>query len=637
MASWKWVSLALMLAQNAITPIVFRYATTAAKAEDRFSTTVSIGCQEALKLFMSFGLAMLEFGSCTAAVAAVCAVKPGDSLRLAVPALLFVLQNAAMQLATVHLPAALFQVLWQGKTLVMAALSVLLLDKRLMRSSWLAICFMAVGIAVVQLSQSKEGKQASMANASEQQPALGLLLVLGGCLCSGFAAIYLEMLVKQRGRTVRTSMWVQNMQLAFYSLLLTSTSTACSMKPVSLGNAGLFRGFSFSVWIMIVNNAIGGLLVALVIKHADNILRGFATALATVLTTIGSVICFGFEIHISFFIGSFLVLGSSLLYGGALKMPGEWWNEDPCKYKVLEVDAADDKISSKLNPEQGCATAGTSSIGCSKGAERVHGQKGDRYLADFRIALSDISHISLYTVEAGAWSIAEFLLQADADMNAPRFDGKTVLMLAVESNKLDLVEAIVNQRAELNLKDEKGASALSITLETKRAGPNQQDLLRILINGQCDMNTICPSRRLPAVTLAAAAGNIEVVEALVQSQANINNVDPMSPVAAAARAEKWRAVQRLVELRADPDLCSTSSASIPNGNMKSENGNENAQATPALILAVKAGEQDLVRFLCSNGASPNLMDDTLSACGCAASANHLGILKLLAGVRADLD
>lgn len=336
MASWKWVSLALMLAQNAITPIVFRYATTAAKAEDRFSTTVSIGCQEALKLFMSFGLAMLEFGSCTAAVAAVCAVKPGDSLKLAVPALLFVLQNAAMQLATVHLPAALFQVLWQGKTLVMAALSVLLLDKRLMRSSWLAICFMAVGIAVVQLSQSKEGKQASMANASEQQPALGLLLVLGGCLCSGFAAIYLEMLVKQRGKTVRTSMWVQNMQLAFYSLLLTSTSTAYSITPVSLRNEGLFRGFSFSVWIMIVNNAIGGLLVALVIKHADNILRGFATALATVLTTIGSVICFGFEIHISFFIGSFLVLGSSLLYGGALKMPGEWWNEDPCKDKVRD-------------------------------------------------------------------------------------------------------------------------------------------------------------------------------------------------------------------------------------------------------------------------------------------------------------
>lgn len=337
MASWKWVSLALMLAQNAITPIVFRYATTAAKADDRFSTSVSIGCQEGLKLVMSFGLAMLEFGSCSGALSAVAAVKPGDSLRLAVPALLFVLQNAAMQLATVHLPAALFQVMWQGKTLVMAGLSVLLLDKRLVRSSWLAIFFMAVGIAVVQLSQSKEGKQASMANAAEQQPLLGLFFVLGGCLCSGFAAIYLEKLVKQKGKAERTSMWIQNMQLAFYSLLLTSaSSTAFSMKSASSQQNGLFHGFSFSVLIMIFNNAIGGLLVALVIKHADNILRGFATALATVLTTIGSVICFGFEIHATFFIGSFLVLGSSLLYGGALKVPGEWWNEDPCKRKLRD-------------------------------------------------------------------------------------------------------------------------------------------------------------------------------------------------------------------------------------------------------------------------------------------------------------
>ena len=127
--------------QNAITPIVFRYvqsltfssdtsknvklakrfvtalqATTGAKAQDRFSTSVSIGCQErpvpnifmmpferslhsliqeALKLMMSFALAILEFGgSFRAALTALSAVEWGDSLRLAVPALLFVLQNA---------------------------------------------------------------------------------------------------------------------------------------------------------------------------------------------------------------------------------------------------------------------------------------------------------------------------------------------------------------------------------------------------------------------------------------------------------------------------------------------------------------------------------------------------------------
>ena len=51
------------------------------------------------------------------------------------------------------------------------------------------------------------------------------------------------------------------------------------------------------------------------------------------------------------------------------------------------MDEIDDTISSKLDWEQGGATAGTSSIGCSKGAERVHGKNGDALL----IALSDLS------------------------------------------------------------------------------------------------------------------------------------------------------------------------------------------------------------------------------------------------------
>ena len=156
-----------------------------------------------------------------------------------------------MQLATVHLPAALFQVLWQGKTLVMAALSVLLLKKRLVRSAWLAIAFMAVGIAVVQLSHSKEDKQVLMANASEQKPVAGLVFVVSGCLCSGFAAIYLEKLVKQKQKE-RTSMWIQNMQLAFYSLLLTSlTSVSTPTKH------GIFHGFSYSVpWCFLLSNGV---------------------------------------------------------------------------------------------------------------------------------------------------------------------------------------------------------------------------------------------------------------------------------------------------------------------------------------------------------------------------------------------
>mmetsp|Transcript_2881 Transcript_2881/g.4696 ORF Transcript_2881/g.4696 Transcript_2881/m.4696 type:complete len:372 (-) Transcript_2881:159-1274(-) len=335
---WKWISLLLMLLQNAITPLVFRFATTSEKAEDRFSTIVAVGCQEALKLVLSFLLVVMEqngnlMRACTL-LQQVILEEPMNTVKLAIPAVFFVLQNSALQLASVHLPAALLQVLWQGKTLVIAMLSVMLLSKRLARASWLAISILAFGLVMVQLQRSKEGKQASMANAAEQRQSLGLVFVICGCFCSGFAAVYFEKLVKQGDKQgKKKSMWIQNMQLAMWSIVLTAMTTLAedlrSNKSLHSASQGLFHGFNFRVWIMVVNNAVGGLLVALVIKHADNILRGFATALATVLSAFASVFLFGFELHLNFFFGTLLVVGSSLLYGGAIKLPGRWWAEEP--------------------------------------------------------------------------------------------------------------------------------------------------------------------------------------------------------------------------------------------------------------------------------------------------------------------
>jgi UDP-sugar transporter A1/2/3 len=78
---------------------------------------------------------------------------------------------------------------------------------------------------------------------------------------------------------------------------------------------GFFQGYSPVVALVICLQALGGLVVAAVIKYADNILKGFAAALSIVLS---SVISYFFlsDFHPTryFLLGVLLVLASTALY-----------------------------------------------------------------------------------------------------------------------------------------------------------------------------------------------------------------------------------------------------------------------------------------------------------------------------------
>lgn len=227
--------------------------------------------------------------------------------------------------------------LYNGKTLVVAVFSVFLLRKALNRAKWLALGMMSAGLAVVQLGAGQEKSQASMGNDADQSVPLGLIVVFLGCLCSGFAGVYFEMMMKPQpnpdGSLPKTpSMWVRNMELAFFSLVIGAFQITAS--GVGSGStSSIFNGFTPKVWYMMVNNALGGLLVAIVIKYADNILKGFACALATIVATFASVPLFGYQIGALFVCGVLVVLYSVLLYGGSVKVPGstegdEYWEQD---------------------------------------------------------------------------------------------------------------------------------------------------------------------------------------------------------------------------------------------------------------------------------------------------------------------
>ena len=79
--------------------------------------------------------------------------------------------------------------------------------------------------------------------------------------------------------------------------------------------SGFLHGYDNFVWFTVAQNALGGLLVAVVVKYADNILKGFACSLAIIITCVASVFIFDFSLSLQFCSGAGLVMSSIFLYG----------------------------------------------------------------------------------------------------------------------------------------------------------------------------------------------------------------------------------------------------------------------------------------------------------------------------------
>ncbi|CAB3405732.1 unnamed protein product [Caenorhabditis bovis] len=76
----------------------------------------------------------------------------------------------------------------------------------------------------------------------------------------------------------------------------------------------MIQGFDWAVWVTVGINAFGGLVVAVVIKYADNILKAFATSVAIVLNCIASYFLFDFRPTMLFVFGAAGVIAAVFAY-----------------------------------------------------------------------------------------------------------------------------------------------------------------------------------------------------------------------------------------------------------------------------------------------------------------------------------
>ncbi len=82
-------------------------------------------------------------------------------------------------------------------------------------------------------------------------------------------------------------------------------------------NHGILYGYTNLTWAFTFIYSIGGLLIVLVLKYSDNILKGFASSSSVIFSCIIAMIFFDFQLTIPFSIGSLLVIVSIIIYSNS--------------------------------------------------------------------------------------------------------------------------------------------------------------------------------------------------------------------------------------------------------------------------------------------------------------------------------
>ena len=159
--------------QNGIAVLLMRYSKTHG---DAYSSQVAVLMQEGVvKLPVCMFFYALECGGLLAAARSVVAdlrERPTEWAQLAVPALLYTVQNTMLYVGFANVDAAVGQVTYQTKILWTAMFSVVLLQKKLNRNQWIALVVLALGVVAAQAGHQEARVAPATASPAARDPSV---------------------------------------------------------------------------------------------------------------------------------------------------------------------------------------------------------------------------------------------------------------------------------------------------------------------------------------------------------------------------------------------------------------------------------------------------------------------------------
>ncbi|KAJ3342139.1 hypothetical protein HDU93_003355 [Gonapodya sp. JEL0774] len=298
----RWLSLAALVMQAACHTLVLKFAQT--RPGTKFLNSTVVVSSELIKLFISIAVCAVNQSR-----AKPHAAGPGwilsriyneafgvesQWMELTIPGILYLVQSNLLVAGLTTLSPAVHQMTNQLKLLTTALFSVFILKRHLSVIRWISLMILALGVFLAQRSTTRGDAGSDVGGPFTSRAIAGFLQVCLASVISGFAGVYLEKVIKANS----TDLWIRNVQLSLFSVVPGFFIGVLWFDGKSYSEGGFFQGYTIWTWAAICLQACGGLLVAVIMKYADNILKNFASSISILITVVCSAYLFG--LHVSF-------------------------------------------------------------------------------------------------------------------------------------------------------------------------------------------------------------------------------------------------------------------------------------------------------------------------------------------------
>jgi len=207
-----------------------------------------------------------------------------------VPASLYCLYNNLSFISLSYFNPTTYFMFMQIRLLLTGVIYQILFKRSLSSKQWLSLLILTVGCMIHASGSGSEVTSDSSNNSEEDlvKFGTGCVFILVQVLCSVVAGVYNEYLIKSDGADIH--IMIQNVFMYLDSIFCNALLLGAKGDLISAFSASSLSSLNNPlVLILILNNAVLGIVTSLFLKKLNSILKAFASALELVITAVLSV------------------------------------------------------------------------------------------------------------------------------------------------------------------------------------------------------------------------------------------------------------------------------------------------------------------------------------------------------------